>query len=183
MSVAAGLAGAVEVDPGVIQIEDLAPGVPVASEVTLTNGSAVPVLVSFTQTDAGPLLEGATPLEVTYAWADPAVAACDGAPVLPAGSSLELTVVAALPVDAGDDYQGATGSSTLAYTATELPGGVCPGAGSVGGGAAGGGSGDGLALTGTELGGLLAAAALLVTAGVALVRTRLATRRPDRGRP
>jgi LPXTG-motif cell wall-anchored protein len=85
-----------------------------------------------------------------------------------------------MPADAGDEYQGATGASTLTLAAVRHVDTACPDGGAAGPGGAPGTGGvlvahpgaPELALTGAQGGGLLLAAALLVAAGVTLVRAR-----------
>ncbi|WP_158369882.1 hypothetical protein [Cellulosimicrobium cellulans] len=185
-------AGSVVVDPAVLDVTGISPGAAVVREVTVRNDSGVPVLLAWTQHDQGALFEAAVPLDVGYGW--DGAAACEGRPVVPAGEILRVRVEVALPAAAGDELQGATGASTLAWTATALPGGECPsgagpggpgaGAGPGGGGGgtgAGGGSGataadpgaGALGATGGEVGALALAAAVLLAAGVLLVRGAL----------
>lgn len=188
--------GSVVVDRAVLDVTGLAPGAQVVREVTVRNDSGVPVLLAWTRHEEGALFEGGTPLGVDYVWDG---RGCDGRPVVEAGASLALRVEVALPTEAGDALQGATGASTLAWSATELPGGECPSGGDPGdpggggpgpgvggpGGGAGGAGGStiaddagvggvgatgGLGATGAEVGVLLLAAAVLVAAGVALLR-------------
>jgi len=187
--------GSVVVDPAELDVTGLAPGEAVVRDVTVRNDSGVPVLLAWTQRDEGALFEGGVPLGVGYSW-DGDGPACEGRPVVPAGATLGLRVEVALPADAGDALQGATGASTLAWSATELPGGECPlgggpggpGGGGAGAGDPGGGAGtgglitagdagsDGLGATGAEVGVLALAAAVLVAAGVALLRGVLRAR-------
>ncbi|WP_147794539.1 hypothetical protein [Cellulomonas sp. Y8] len=177
--------GSVVVDPAELDVTGLAPGEAVVREVTVRNDSGVPVLLAWTRREEGALFAGGTPLGVGYAWDPGGGAACDGRPVVGAGSTLDLRVEVVLPAGAGDELQGATGTSTLDWVATALPGGVCPpggGPGAPGGGDGGSGGGSttagdawtgGLGATGAEVGVLALAAAVLLAAGAALVRGAL----------
>ncbi|MCG7286182.1 hypothetical protein MHY85_09370 [Cellulomonas sp. ACRRI] len=168
--------GSVVVDPAELDVTGLVPGEAVVREVTVRNDSGVPVLLAWTRREDGALFGGCTPLGVGYAW-DSDGAACDGRPVVGAGSTLDLRVEVVLPADAGDELQGAAGTSTLDWVATALPGGRCPSAGAGGAGGGAGGSagaadaGPGvLGATGGEVGVLACAVVLLVAAGVLLLR-------------
>lgn len=187
--------GAVEVTPATFDVTDLAPGAVVTQDVTVTNGSGVPVLVTVTHAESGALFTGASPLTLASAWIT-AGPACGDAPVVAPGARADLGLRVALPADAGNEYQGLAGAATITVRATELPGGVCPapgGAPGTGGSPPGtGGPGTGstgtaqaatppdgaLALTGAEAALLLPTIALLVVAGAALVRLPLGRRRP-----
>jgi hypothetical protein len=103
--------------------------------------------------------------------------------VVEAGARAALALHVRLPADAGNEYQGLTGSAVLTVTATELPGGVCPSPGggpatTPGGGSSGTGDvlaappGDDLALTGAQAGSVLVTVVVLVAAGCALLRRR-----------
>jgi hypothetical protein len=175
--------GSVVVDPAELDVTGLAPGEAVVREVTVRNDSGVPVLLAWTRREEGALFAGGAPLGVGYAW-DGDADACDGRPVVGAGSTLDVRVEVALPAGAGDELQGATGTSTLDWVATALPGGACPPGGGPGGPGGAGGSGGGsitagdawnggLGATGAEVGVLALAAAVLVAAGAALVRGAL----------
>ncbi|HYQ76998.1 hypothetical protein [Cellulomonas sp.] len=199
--------GTVEVTPATLDITDLAPGAVVAHDVTVTNGSGVPVLVTVTRTEEGALFAGDAPLTLATAWTTTGPS-CDGAPVVGADERADLALRVALPEDAGNEYQGLAGRSVVTVTATELPGGTCPGPGVVdpdpgpgspggpgggtpdvpGPGGVGGGDGgaqaappaaDDLALTGAQAGSLLLTVVLLVSAGVALLRRRRTTAHPS----
>lgn len=170
----------VSIEPATLHVDGLAPGGTAARTITVRNDSGVPVVVTPRQEDEGPLLTGPAPVTVGYRW-DGAAESCDGDPVVGAGERVDLTLVASMPADAGDEYQGATGTSTLTLDAVQQVDGACPtDRGPAGaGGATGTGvlaaappGGADLALTGAQAGGLLLAAALLVAAGVTLVRAR-----------
>lgn len=122
--------GTVEVTPATLDITDLAPGAVVAHDVTVTNGSGVPVLVTVTRTEEGALFAGDAPLTLATAWTTTGPS-CDGAPVVGADERADLALRVALPEDAGNEYQGLAGRSVVTVTATELPGGTCPGPGVV----------------------------------------------------
>jgi hypothetical protein len=174
----------VSIEPAALHVGGLAPGGAEARTITVRNDSGVPVVVTSRREDEGALLAGAAPLAVAYRW-EGGPRSCDGDPVVGAGEQAEVTLVASMPADAGDEYQGATGASTLTLSAVQHVDAVCPPDGGPGGaGGAGGAPGTGgvlaavppggadLALTGAQAGGLLLAAALLVATGVTLVRAR-----------
>jgi hypothetical protein len=174
----------VSIEPATLHVDGLAPGDAEARTVTVRNDSGVPVVVTPRREDEGALLSGAAPVAVAYRW-EGAARSCDGDPVVGAGEQAEVTLVAAMPADAGDEYQGATGASTLTLAAAPHVETACPPEGGPGGaGGAGGAPGAGgvlaaappggadLALTGAQAGSLLLAAALLAAAGVTVVRAR-----------
>lgn len=160
--------GAVEVTPATLDVPGLAPGAAAARDVTVVNGSGVPVVVTVTTTQHGALFGGATPLSLATTWATDGPT-CDGLPVVPAGDTADLALRVELPADAGNDYQGLAGSAVVRVTATELPAGVCAGLGDALAAPPGGGP---LALTGTEAGALLVTVLVLVAAGCALLLRR-----------
>jgi hypothetical protein len=176
----------VSIEPATLHVDGLAPGGTETRMITVRNDSGSPVVVTPQQDDDGELLTGPAPVAVTYRW-DGAARSCDGDPVVGAGERVDLTLVASMPADAGDEYQGASGASTLTLAAVQHVDAACPpggGSGQGGGGGAGGTPGTGgvlaaappggsdLALTGAQAGGLLLTAALLVATGVRLVRAR-----------
>lgn len=180
----------VSIEPATLHVGGLAPGGVEVRTITVRNDSGVPVVVTPRREDEGTLLSGAAPVAVAYRW-EGAARSCDGDPVVGAGEQAEVTLVAAMPADAGDEYQGATGASTLTLAAVQHVDAACPPDGGPGGpdgpggaGGAGGAPGAGgvlaatppggadLALTGAQAGSLLLAAALLLAAGVTLVRAR-----------
>jgi hypothetical protein len=170
----------VSIEPAALHVDGLAPGGTATRTITVRNDSGVAVVVTPRQEDGGALLTGPAPVAVTYGWAG-AARSCDGDPVVGAGEHVDLTLVASMPADAGDEYQGAAGASTLTLAAVQHVDTPCPDGGAAGPGGAPGtgdvlaaappGAAD-LALTGAQAGGLLLAAALLVAAGVTLVRAR-----------
>lgn len=155
----------VDVEPSAIRVDGLAPGGTAARPVVVRNDSGVPVVVRAQHADDGDLLAGTAPLAVTYRW-DGAAGWCAGDPVVDAGREVELTLVVTMPADAGDEYQGAVGSSVLTLGATQHVG--C----GTGGALAAPPGGAGLALTGAQGGSLLLAVAVLTGTGVALTRAR-----------
>lgn len=157
----------VTIDPVAVHVADLAPGGTAVRTVTVGNGSDVAVVVRWHREETGALLGGDAPTGVTYAWAGSGPT-CDGDPVLAPGERRELTLVATMPADAGDEYQAATGSSALTVLAEQHPAGC----GTPGEPVAldGPGTGDALAVTGGQAGGLLLAGVLLLAAGAALRR-------------
>ncbi|WP_431837864.1 hypothetical protein [Cellulomonas sp. Y8] len=156
----------VDVEPSAIRVDGLAPGDTAARPVVVRNDSGVPVVVRAQHADDGDLLSGTAPLAVTYRW-DGAAGWCAGDPVVDAGREVELTLVVTMPADAGDEYQGAVGSSVLTLGATQHVG-----CGAGGGALAAPPGGAGLALTGAQGGTLLLAVAVLTGTWVALTRAR-----------
>jgi hypothetical protein len=190
--------GTVEVTPATLDVTGLAPGAAAERAVTVANGSDVPVVVTVTSTREGALFGGPAPLGLVATWSTDGPA-CDGRPTVDPGTTAELALRVELPAEAGNTYQGLTGTAVVTVTATELPGGACtdpggvdapghagpgrpdPGPGAGGPTGAGPGAagvqaappaGDDLALTGTQAGSLLVAVVVLLAGGCALLRRR-----------
>lgn len=147
--------------PPVLDVENIKPGEPQMHTFTLTNSNDVAVELSSVVTTSGELFEGGSPLQVSFTLSEDGRCA-DNIDAIPPQTSVTMTMIAELPITAGNEYQGESGAATFLVTATEAE--VCAASSPV----------DVLPPTGAAIGGALVLAAACLAVGVAL---RLAARR------
>lgn len=162
--------GRVTAEPSHLAIDNLAPGDRIEHQVTVTNGSNVDVVISYTSEQSGALVDGPAAAEVRYAWStegplgEPAggslesESGCGPGPMIPAGTIAELDVVVSLPETAGNEYQGLEGAALLTFTASQCTAEVGMGP-----------QLPDLPMTGVQLGGIALLALLVCVAGAKLL--------------
>ncbi len=157
--------------PPVVTVENIKPGDPQVRTLTLTNSNDVPVELSSELMQSGVLFGGGTPLDVSFSLSEEGRCS-DNPEAIPAQGTVTVTMVAELPITAGNEYQGQSGVANYIVTATEAD--VCvlssppenpP---------------DALPPTGVAVGGTLLLALVCLAVGVAL-RFGMRRRRERRG--
>lgn len=155
--------------PPSITLTDLKPGDSTTTTFVLHNDNTVPIELHTVELRDGDLFEGSTPLTVDVSLSTDGACTLN-AQAIPPDATVTLTMTASLPPEAGNEYQGLTGTTTVAATATEAA--ICEPSTA--------GPGSGLASTGTpgstEFTLLLAGALIL---GGALLFRRSRTRRGE----
>ncbi|KQR49169.1 hypothetical protein ASF87_10275 [Microbacterium sp. Leaf161] len=147
--------------PPSITVTDLKPGDSITTTFSLHNTNPVPIELRAVEFRDGDLFAGPTPLTV-----DITLSMDDTCPLnqdaIPPGATVNLTMTAALPAEAGNEYQGLEGTATVAATATEAS--VCE--------TSSAGLGHGLASTGGAADPTITVlvAGTLIAAGVMLAR-------------
>ncbi|KQQ65381.1 hypothetical protein [Microbacterium sp. Leaf320] len=151
--------------PPSITVSNVKPGDITTTTFVLHNDNTVPIELSTVELRDGALFTGSTPLTVDISLS--AAGACPlNAQAIPPDTTVTLTMTASLPAEAGNEYQGLTGSATVVATATEAA--VCEPAIA--------GPGGDLASTGSpvSIGLTLVVAGALILGGIAVARRRRA---------
>lgn len=155
------------VDPGVVVVTALRPGDTSITQVHVRSTAEAPVDLVLTFDQSGDLAAGANPLEVSLQGMEGDLCAGQSGPLLSPGGEVTFDIVAGFPRDAGNEYQGASATGTVAVSGAQVLDGCASSAArptpmthAVGSTSLGS-----LSFTGFDLGGIALGVALFVTAG------------------